>query len=158
MGFCTNWSLYEMVFVWNDSSACVCKNSGTTSYKKILVRSDSYAFVRNGLPCTKWSLFEMVFVRNDLTPHEIWNYWDHILLCVYYTCVSISPKAAGLFKNISCKNIFRHVYVPWLSYNWFFRKSLVIERDTENQNCKYMSRVVQIIIKFKFNVWVKVLN
>ena len=33
--------------------------------QKILVRSYSYAFVRNGLPCTKWSLFEMVFVRSD---------------------------------------------------------------------------------------------
>ena len=34
----------------------------------VLVRSDSYAFVRNSLHCTKWSLFEMVFVRSDLTP------------------------------------------------------------------------------------------
>ena len=40
--------LYEIVFV--------------SSRTKILVRSDTYAFVRNGLPCTKWSLFEMVFV------------------------------------------------------------------------------------------------
>ena len=45
------------------------KNSEITLYKKILVRSDSYAFVRNGLSCTKWSLFEMVFVRSDLTPN-----------------------------------------------------------------------------------------
>ena len=65
--------LYEMVFVWNiyNSSARVCKNSGTISYKKILVRSDSYAFVRSGLPCTKWSLFEMVFVRSDCQSFEI---------------------------------------------------------------------------------------
>ena len=73
IGLCTKWSSYEIIprrvyVVWNDSSACVCRNSGTTSYKKILVRSDSYAFVRNGLPCTKWSLLEMVFVRSDLTP------------------------------------------------------------------------------------------
>ena len=96
LGFCTKWSLYEMiprrvyviiqvpprtnnplyevtpvllyemVFVWNiyNSSARVCKNS-ITSYKKIIVRSDSYAFVRSNLPCTMWSLFEIVFVRSD---------------------------------------------------------------------------------------------
>ena len=52
--------LYEMIFVWNEYVKIQVH-----LIQKILVQSDSYAFVRNGLPCTKWSLFEMVFVRSD---------------------------------------------------------------------------------------------
>ena len=63
--------LYELVFVRN--GLCMKRFLGVyVKYifryhlvQKILVRSDSHAFVRNGLPCTKWSLFEMVFVRSD---------------------------------------------------------------------------------------------
>ena len=56
--------LYEMVFVWNDSSARVCKNSGTTSYKKSLFEVtpmllyEMVCLVQSGL-CSKWSLYEV---------------------------------------------------------------------------------------------------
>ena len=69
IGLCTKWSLNEMI--------------PRRVYVKIQVPprtknpcwSDSYAFVRNGLPCAKWSLFEMVFVRSDLTP------FYHVITC-----------------------------------------------------------------------------
>ena len=54
------WSLYEL----NDSSACVCKNSGTTSYKKSLFEVtpmplyEMVSLVRSGL-CSKWFLYEV---------------------------------------------------------------------------------------------------
>ena len=61
--------LYEIVFVrnglcMNDSLACVCKNSGTTSYKKSLFEVtpmflyEMVYLVWSGL-CSKWSLYEM---------------------------------------------------------------------------------------------------
>ena len=61
MGFlygllCTNWSLYETI------PRRVCKNSGTTSYKKSLFKVTPLLCL-----CTKWSpLYEVVFVRNGL--------------------------------------------------------------------------------------------
>ena len=65
--------LYEIVFVrngicMNDSLACVCKNSGTTSYKKSLFEVtpmflyEMVSLVRSGL-CSKWSLYEMTVNR-----------------------------------------------------------------------------------------------
>ena len=48
--------LYEMVFVWNEYVKIQVH-----LVQKILVRSDSYAFVRNGLPCTKRSLYEVTW-------------------------------------------------------------------------------------------------
>ena len=60
-----------MVCVWNDSSACVCKNSGTTSYKKSLFEVtpmllyELVSLVRSGL-CSKWSLYEVTWHRSKL--------------------------------------------------------------------------------------------
>ena len=54
----------EMVFVRNDSLACVCKNSGTSSYKKSLFEVtpmllyEVVSLVQCGL-CSKWSLYEV---------------------------------------------------------------------------------------------------
>ena len=64
-----------MVFVWNDSSARVCKNSGTTSYKKksmfevtSMLLYEVVSLVRSGL-CSKWSLYEVTV--NPKYHHEV---------------------------------------------------------------------------------------
>ena len=46
-GLCTKWSLYEMI------PRRVYVKIQIPFRTKILVRSDSYALVRKGLPCTK---------------------------------------------------------------------------------------------------------
>ena len=56
----TLWFLYEMVFVWNDSSACVCK------FRYHFVQKNPFSKLLLCF-CKKWSpLHEVVFVRNGL--------------------------------------------------------------------------------------------
>ena len=88
--------LYEMVFVWNDSSACVCKFR-YHFVQKILVRSYSYASVRNGLLYTMWSLFEKVFVWSDLTP-----LWFIQLLRKLFKFVSFKFPQVSFLHLLSC--------------------------------------------------------
>ena len=93
-----------MVFVWNDSSACVCKNSGTTSYKKSLFEVTSMFFyemvslVRSGR-CSKWSLYEVTV--NHLIVTSLRAYSFHLSLSLSLALSPLVFKPYQIFINAS---------------------------------------------------------